>query len=294
MVTVSDLFKQTEYKIFKMIVEKGGLIKGITLKNMADKMSKNFLQEEVAKGLIPKLGAKGMTWMKVIDGQLESNIVQFFSPEEQQKLIAHMNAENGDVLVFIADTDHALVNRVLGQFRVIIAQQMGIIPPNQFAICWVTDFPLFERVEGNVSPMHHPFTQSQAPIESTDADHLLSLKARAYDLVINGEEVGGGSIRIHDPQQQVSVFKALGMTDAQIEENFGFFVKALSYGAPPHGGLALGVDRLIAMILGEDSIREVIAFPKNRMAVCPLTQSPSEVKPEQWDELHLLPKPQLD
>jgi len=284
---VTVAFFNTNYKIFKGIIASGGMIKGFNLKGQSAALSKNVLQEELAKGLIPKLGGKGMTWMRVEDGQLESNIVQFFTEDEKTAVLQQMKAEDGDVLIFVADVDHALVHSVLGQFRVIMGHRLGQIDPSVFAPCWVVDFPMFEKSEGRLTAVHHPFTQPQTPMDGLDESGLLALKARAYDLVVNGEELGGGSIRIHDPIQQHQVFQHLGMSDEQIDAQFGFFVKALKYGTPPHGGLALGVDRLVGMLLGVESIREVMAFPKNRMAVCPLTQSPSPVTDAQLAVLSL-------
>ncbi len=287
LVEISDLLANTQYQIFNRILSGGGIIKGINLTGQADKLSKNILQEELAKGLIPKLGAKGMTWMKVENGLLDSNIVQFFSEDEQRALISRMTAKDGDVLIFIADTNHQLVHNVLGQFRLIMAKRLGIIDETKFAPCWVIDFPLFEQADGGLTSVHHPFTQPQVSLDGLDQAALLTVKARAYDVVINGEELGGGSIRIHNPKQQEQIFNALGMSPKQITDNFGFFVQALNYGAPPHGGLALGVDRLVGMLIGVDSIRDVMAFPKNRMAYCPLTASPSPVSAAQLVELNL-------
>lgn len=287
MVDVTTVFSQTSYKIFNTIVNNGGLIKGINLKGQAPQLSKNVLQEEFAKVLIPKLGGKGMTWMKVENGKLDSNIVQFFSEQEQAQLIHHMQAEENDVLIFIADTKHTLVNDVLGRFRTYIADRQGLIPEG-YAPCWVVDFPMFELQDGRLYAVHHPFTQPQVPLTGNEPQEtLLKTKARAYDMVINGEEIGGGSIRIHRWDQQQKLFELLGLNEAEIEEKFGFFVKALKFGAPPHGGIALGIDRLVAMLLNTDSIRDVIAFPKNRMAYCPLTQAPDAVKPEQLKDLHI-------
>lgn len=288
MVNATSIFKDTSYKIFNMIVGSGGLIKGINIKNKADQMSKSMLQEDLAKKVIPKLGAKGMTWMKFIDGKLESNIVQFLSETEQNAIVETMQAQNNDVLIFIADTSHALVNDVLGRFRAYIAERLDIIPKDLLSPCWVIDFPLYEEKDGRLHSVHHPFTSPNQDISKiTDKDTLLKVNSRAYDLVVNGEELGGGSIRIHDPKIQEKVFQDLGLTDAQIEEKFGFFVKAFKYGTPPHGGIALGVDRLVSMILGVENIREVIAFPKNRVAYCPLTQAPSNVDDAQLDELSI-------
>ncbi len=289
MVEVTSLFKNTSYKIFNTIVNSGGMIKGINIKGQAQSLSKNVLQEELAKGLIPKLGGKGMTWMKVENGILDSNIVQFFSEEEKTHILTTMQAEEGDVLIFIADTKAQVVHDVLGKFRLHIAQRQNMIP-DTLAACWIIDFPLFEYQDGRLYSVHHPFTQPHQPLTGKeDSETLLNMKARAYDLVVNGEEIGGGSIRIHRWEQQKIIFELLGLSEAEINEKFGFFVKALTYGAPPHGGIALGIDRLVSMLLKTDSIRDVIAFPKNRMAYCPLTHAPDTVKEEQLREVHIKP-----
>ncbi|NQY74447.1 MAG: aspartate--tRNA ligase [Candidatus Margulisbacteria bacterium] len=288
MVDVTDLLTNVGYSIFKTIIAKGGIIKGINLKGQASKLGKNTLQNELAKDVITKLGGKGLTWMKVEDGKLASNIVQFFNESEQAALQERMGAENNDVLFFVADTSHRLVNEVLGRFRLFIAKKQDVIPKNFHKMCWVTDFPLFEEKEGVLTPMHHPFTSPSEDIRNiTDPKKLLAINARAYDLVINGEEVGGGSIRIFQPEIQHHLFKLLGFTDTDIDRQFGFFVRALQYGTPPHGGIALGLDRLLSIILNTPSIREVIPFPKNRTAMSPLTSAPSLVSDEQLKELHI-------
>lgn len=288
LVEVTDIFKDTQYKIFRGILDNNGIIKGLNIKGRSEQLSKNVLQEEYAKKVIPQMGAKGMTWMRVQNGQLDSNIVQFFSASEQTALMQRMQAQEGDVLIFIADANPRLVHDVLGRFRLFLGQSLGFIQPNTWEVCWVTDFPLFELNEGHVGSMHHPFTQPQGEVKPLQNSHqLLDLKARAYDLVINGEEIGGGSIRIHNWNDQKQVFEWLGLSEKDIEEKFGFFVKALKFGTPPHGGIALGVDRLVSMLLGVESIREVIAFPKNRMAFCPLTEAPNEVASRQLKELHI-------
>ncbi len=307
-VDVSEELKGCDYKIFQSILEKNGAIKGINLKGASEKLSKNILQNEYAMKVIPKLGGKGMTWMRVIDNQLESNIVQFFSQAHQEKIKTKMQAENGDVLIFIADYSLAKVNEVLGRFRIFIANELGLTSDigvkgqspsgvqgaktlekgGSFSILWVTDFPLFADNLGKLESMHHPFTQAQTDLLNlNEHKELLQVKARAYDLIINGEEVGGGSIRNHDLKTQEKMFELLGINQKSQEEKFGFFLNALKFGAPPHGGLALGIDRLVSMLLGLPSIREVIAFPKNRAAFCPLTKSPSVVEVNQLKELGL-------
>jgi aspartyl-tRNA synthetase len=294
LVDVTHVLHNTGYKIFNTIANNNGRIKGICVPQMADKMSKSFLQAELATKIVPQFGAKGMSWMKVEDGKLVSNIVQFFSPEEQKALIDAMSASNGDVLLFVADTNTRLVDEVLGRLRLYLAQKFELINPKTIAPCWVTHFPLFEKKDGHITAIHHPFTAPDRDIStlsSTDTDALLAVNSRGYDLVINGEEVGGGSIRIHDSKTQQKIFECLGLTPDEIQEKFGWFVEALNYGTPPHGGLALGLDRLTAMLLDTESIREVIAFPKNRTASCPLTAAPSPVSNSQLQELHVSVNP---
>ena len=288
-VEATDLFAGTQYGIFKQILQRGGRIKGINVQGQSEKLSKNVLQNEYAKEIVPSFGAKGMTWMRVADGGLESNIVQFFNESEQRAVLERFGAKDGDVILMIADASYALVLSALGQLRLHLANRLGLAPDGSYAPLWVTDFPLFEATEDGVSSNHHPFTApDRGDFDPTDREGLLELRSRAYDLVVNGEELGGGSIRINRKDLQHRIFRALGLSEEEIEEKFGFFVKALDYGAPPHGGLALGMDRVVSMILGTASIREVTAFPKNRSAYCPLTQAPSEVALEQLQELGLV------
>ncbi len=286
---VTDIVRETNYTIFKQIISSGGCVKGICVRGKAHELSKNVLQNEYALKIVPSFGAKGMTWMKVINGSLQSNIVQFFSASEQEALKNRFEAHDGDVLLMIADTSRALVNEVLGRLRIHIAERLQLIPQDIYSPVWITQFPLFELKEGKISSQHHPFTQpDREDFDPFDTEELLSLKSRAYDIVVNGEELGGGSLRIYNMETQKRVFQALGLSPAEAEAKFGFFLKALEYGTPPHGGLALGMDRVIAMILGASSIREVIAFPKNRSAFCPLSRAPSEVDLAQLEELGLL------
>jgi aspartyl-tRNA synthetase len=285
---VTDLVQETDYTIFRQVIEQGGKIKGFCVKGMAGKLSKNVLQNEYALRIVPSFGAKGMTWMKVIGGNLESNIVQFFSPTEQEAIRERFRAEDGDVIMIIADTSVDLVDKALGSLRLHVAERLGSIPGDRYSPLWVTDFPLFELKDGRLSSQHHPFTMpDRIDFDPANEEELLRLNSRAYDLVINGEELGGGSIRIHKMEVQDKIFKALGLNPKDVETKFGFFLRAMEYGAPPHGGLALGLDRVIAMILKTASIRDVIPFPKNRSALCPLTQAPSPVGRSQLRELGL-------
>jgi aspartyl-tRNA synthetase len=287
-IEATDIFKHTSYGIFRQIVQRGGCIKGINAKGQSEKLSKNILQNEYAKQIVPGFGAKGMTWMRMTGGRLESNIVQFFNEEEQQAIIDCFSSEDGDVIMMIADESYEMAVSALGQLRLHVANRLDLIPRNLFCPVWVTDFPLFKMTEEGISSNHHPLTApSQVEFDPTDRQQLLSLQSRAFDIVINGEELGGGSIRIHDSDLQHRIFRILGLSNNEIEEKFGFFLRALEYGAPPHGGIALGMDRVVAMILGSESIREVTAFPKNRSAYCPLTQAPSSVSAEQLADLNM-------
>lgn len=287
-VEATDIFRNTSYSIFRQILERGGCIKGINIKGSSEMLSKNVLQNEYAKEIVPSFGAKGMTWMRVIEGFLESNIVQFFSKEEQEAIIRIFGAETGDVIIMIADASYEVVVSALGQLRLHLAHRLNLIPAGTFAPLWVTDFPLFQATEDGITSSHHPFTAPhRADFDPQDRETLLTLRSRAYDIVVNGEELGGGSIRISNNDLQNKIFQALGLSDSDVKEKFGFFLRALAYGTPPHGGIALGMDRVCSMILGAPSIREVIAFPKNRSAFCPLTEAPSAVAQSQLQELGL-------
>ncbi|MCE5243129.1 MAG: aspartate--tRNA ligase [Desulfobacteraceae bacterium] len=288
-VEATDIFAGTGYSIFRQILKQGGRIKGINVKGQSEKLSKNVLQNEYAKEIVPSFGAKGMTWMRVADGGLESNIVQFFSEGEKRAVLERFGAEDGDVILMIADASYDVVVSALGQLRLHLAGRLGLVPQGVFRPLWVTNFPLFDPTADGVTSCHHPFTApDREDFDPGDRAGLLALRSRAYDLVMNGEELGGGSIRINGREMQQKIFQALGLSEGEIEEKFGFFVRALDYGAPPHGGLALGLDRVTSMILGTTSIREVTAFPKNRSAYCPMTQAPSPVAVEQLEELGLL------
>jgi aspartyl-tRNA synthetase len=285
---VTDILEDTQYAVFKRVLQGGGCIKGFCVKGQTDSLSKNVLQNEYAMQLAPSFGAGGMTWMKVAKGRLESNIVQFFSEAEQGRLQDRFCADEGDVIIMIADPSRDLVNRVLAALRLHLAERLHLVPEDRYHPLWVTDFPLFELKDGRLGSQHHPFTMpDRIDFDPANKQECLTLKSRAYDLVINGEELGGGSIRIHRMDIQKKIFLALELTEEELQAKFGFFLRALEYGAPPHGGLALGLDRVIAMILRASSIRDVIAFPKNRSAFCPLSEAPSFVETSQLKELGL-------
>jgi aspartyl-tRNA synthetase len=287
-IDATDLFFNTGYSIFRQIIERGGCIKGINVKGESENLSKNILQNEYAKEIVPRFGAKGMTWMRVTNGHLDSNIVQFFDSEEQKQIMNRFEAEDGDVLLMIADSSWKTVCTALGQLRLHVANRLNLIPFGVYKPLWVTSFPLFEATEEGLTSTHHPFTMpSRTDFDPDNPEELLDLYSRSYDLVMNGEELGGGSIRINEQDLQQRIFQALGLSNDELEDKFGFFLRGLSYGTPPHGGIALGMDRVVSIILGAPSIREVIAFPKNRSAFCPLTNAPSDVSRHQLAELNL-------
>lgn len=291
---VTDIVRDSGYAIFQKIAADGGRIKGFCIKGGAKKLSKKLLQNEYSMKIAPSFGAKGMSWMKVAEGRLESNIVQFFSEAEQNQLRQCFRADNGDVFIMVGDKSLDKVNKALYGLRNHMAERLGLIPHNYYCPLWVTNFPLFDFKDGKITSQHHPFTMpDKEEFNPKDTEELLTLKSRAYDLVMNGEELGGGSIRIHSMGLQKRIFDALGLSKRQINDKFGFFLSALEHGAPPHGGLALGMDRVISMIVKAHSIRDVIAFPKNRRAFCPLTQAPSRVSDEQLKELGLGPEVDL-
>jgi len=243
--------------------------------------------EEEAK----KLGAKGLAWVVLTASGAKSPIVKFFKIEEMNALLERMKGETGDLLLFVADKP-SLANFVLGQLRLKLGEKLNFIDKNSFHFLWVTDFPLFEfsETEKRWVSHHHPFTAphgSWDDIEERFMKDPASIKAQAYDFILNGEEVGGGSIRIHRPEIQAKIFKLLKLGEEEVKIRFGFLLEALSYGAPPHGGIALGLDRLVMLLAGMESIRDVIAFPKTQSALCPLTGAPDVVSPQQLKELHI-------
>ncbi len=284
---LSAIFSATQFKIFQDNLKSGGVIKGI--KTSGKSFSRKDFDDltEFAKGF----GAKGLVWMKVGPaGQnpIESPVAKFLSPDETRKLIETFHAKDGDTLFLVSDPWEKACT-ILGELRKHLAAKIGIEKKSGFYFLWVVDFPLLEwnDEEKRWQARHHPFTSpKEEELKLLDSDPG-KVKARAYDLVLNGTEVGGGSIRIHSDKTQQKMFEALGISKVEQELRFGFFLRALRFGAPPHGGIAIGLDRLSALLLGLDSIRDVIAFPKTQKGTCLLSDAPSPVSEKQLRELHL-------
>ncbi len=289
LVDISDLVRDTECMIFARTVAAGGAVKCINVKEGENKLSRAELEklEETAK----KLGAKGLAWLVLTSNGPKSPIAKFFKEEELELIYTRTKCETGDVLLFVADYFDIACN-VLGEVRLELGKKMQLIDYNSFHFTWVIDFPLFEysKTEKRWVSRHHPFTSPQGNLDEIEEKFLKEpgrIKAQAYDLVLNGTEIGGGSIRIHRADIQHKIFKIIGIGEEEINRRFGFLIEALEYGAPPHGGVALGLDRLVMMLAGMDSIRDVIAFPKTQSALCPLTGAPDVVDPQQLKDIHI-------
>lgn len=286
MTTLNEIFMNTNFKVFKDQIENKGIISGFTAPKCGD-YTRNQL--DVLTDFVKKLGAGGLIWMRVKENELEAPISKFLSDDEKKNLIAKLNAKPGD-LIFILSGPKLKALSILGQLRLEMAKRLDLIKPDSVPqLLWVIDFPSFEWDEQTKRfyAMHHPFTSPRnEDIEFMDSDPS-RVKAQAYDLVLNGNEIAGGSIRIHDADLQSKMFKALGISEEEAEQKFGFLMNAFKYGAPPHGGIAFGFDRMAMIFTGENSIRDVIAFPKTASAVSLMDDSPSEVSEEQLKELHI-------
>ena len=281
---LTDLVKDCSFKVFTDAISAGGSVRGICITGGAEQYTRKKIDKLTEA--VKSYGAKGMVWMKKTQDGVSSSVNKFFSPEQLSELADAMDAKAGDLMLIISDTNKVVFDS-LGFLRRHIAGKMGLLDDNRFNFLWVVDFPLFEydEKEDRWSAMHHPFTspkEEHAQLLKTDPHKCL---ANAYDIVLNGVELGGGSIRIHDQEMQEDMFKALNMTQEDIDEKFGFLVEAFKYGAPPHGGLAYGLDRLVMLLTGEKSIREVIAFPKNQNAQCMVSEAPGLVDEAQLEEL---------
>ena len=285
---ISDHVKDSDFVVFSHAVKSGGSVRGICAPGASSLYSRKDLDKltETCRAY----GAKGLAWMRVADEGLSTSFSKFFSEDDLTSLAELFGAKQGDLVLIVADKDK-VVYQTLGFLRCELAEKLGLIgdqAEERYDFLWVTDFPLFEEDDyGGLSAKHHPFTSP----DPGDTDLLetdpLKVRALAYDIVLNGNEIGGGSIRIHDRELQRRMFKALGLSDEEVQEKFGFLLEAFRYGVPPHGGLAYGLDRLVMLLLGENSIRETIAFPKNQAAEDPVSGAPGEVDDDQLEELGL-------
>lgn len=286
-VNISDVVKNCGFKVFADCAKEGYSVRGINVVGEADAFTRKAIThlEDHAK----TYRAKGLAWMKITDEGVTSPIAKFFSEEELTNIQNAMGAKTGDLLLFVADKD-SVVYDSLGQVRIAVADKLNLADPDKFNLLWVTEFPVFEEDEenGRFIAKHHPFTSPmEEDIDKLEGDDKLKLRARAYDIVLNGYEIGGGSIRISDAKVQEKMFRALGLSDEEANNKFGYLLEAFKFGTPPHGGLAFGLDRLVMLLAGAENIREVIAFPKNQNAVCTMTNAPTEAESNQLEELSI-------
>lgn len=280
-------FKDVKFGVFSSAILNGKIVRGLCIPRGI-----NYSRVEIDRltKFVGDYGAKGLAWMKITDTGAESNIVKYFKEDEIKMVVSKLNAKPGDLVVFLAD-DEKVVVQGLGALRLKVGKTCNLIDKNKFNFLWVVDFPLMEwnEEEHRWQSLHHPFTAPKCKCsqDSLTKENANKAKARAYDIVLNGVELGGGSIRIHKSAVQKNIFDVLNITEESAKEKFNFLLEALSYGAPPHGGVALGFDRLCALILGEESIREVIAFPKTQKGIDILSDAPSQVSDKQLKELGL-------
>ena len=278
---LTDLVKGVDFKVFS----EAPAVKAVVVKGAAENYSRKDIDKmtEVAK----QYGAKGLAWVKVVDGELNGPVAKFLTGIQADLTVA-LGLEDKDLVLFVADTLE-VANATLGALRGRIAKELGLIDNDKFNFLWVVDWPMFEwsEEEGRYMSAHHPFTLPQAETAHELEGDLAKVRAIAYDIVLNGYELGGGSLRINQKELQERMFKALGFSAEEANDQFGFLLEAMDYGFPPHGGLAIGLDRFVMLLAGEDNIREVIAFPKNNKATDPMTQAPSTVALKQLEELNL-------
>mgnify|MGYP000901111562 CR=1 FL=1 len=284
-VNVEEIAAKSDFKVFKDVIEKKGMVRCINAKG-GEKLSRKDIDDYT--GFVAKYGAKGLAWMRVKSGKLESVVAKFFNDELQAKLISQMDAEDGDLLLFVADREQVVLES-LGALRLKLGEDLGLIDKDKIALHWVVDFPLFtyNEDEKRYDSVHHPFTSPKMEdIDKLETDPL-AIRSDSYDLVMNGIELGGGSIRIFDKKLQSKVFSLLNITEDDAQEKFGFLLNALEYGAPPHGGIAFGLDRICMLLQKCLSIRDVIAFPKTSKGTCLMSNAPSGVTEDQLEELYI-------
>ncbi len=283
LVDLTDLFASSSFKVFSSTIEEGGLVQAIKVEEGA-----SFSRKELDSldSIVTNSGARGLVWAKVRSEDWQSTLAKHLTPETTRAVEERLGAEEGDLILFVADRAQK-ANEALGNVRIEMGRRLGLIKHDAYSFVWVTRFPLLEynEEEERFVAVHHPFT---APLEEDFPlleERPEAVRARSYDLVLNGAEIGGGSVRVHTLELQNRIFRVLGLGEQEVQEKFGFFIEALGYGAPPHAGIALGFDRLVAIMVGTDSIRDVIAFPKTQRATCAVTDAPSKVYKDQLAEL---------
>ncbi len=281
---LNDVFRNTSFNVFKHALDSNGIIKGM-------KAEHDFSRKDIGEleQFVKQYQAKGLVWLKMKNGALSSQVDKFFSEEQRNSLIKLFDIKNTDTVFIIADASAKIVNDAMSNLRIYLSKRLNLIKEGSFNLLWITDFPAYEynKDENRYESVHHPFTSPKDEDIAILEQQPLKVKSKAYDLVLNGTEVGGGSIRIHNSELQSKVFKLLGINEAVARVKFGFLLDALQYGAPPHGGIAFGLDRLMMILTESESIRDVIPFPKTQKGTCPLTDAPSNVMDGQLKELFI-------
>ena len=283
---ISELVKGTEFQVFSNALSSGGSVRGICIDNASDKFSRKDIDKLIENA--KHYGAKGLVWIRIEADEIKSSVNKFFSQEELVEIAKAFDAKANDLILIAADKNKVVFD-TLGFLRRHVADILGLLDDSKYELLWVTDFPMFEKDEetGALKPMHHPFTHPKTDEIPMLDDDPSKVNAYAYDIVINGYEAGGGSIRIHEADLQNKMFKILGLSEEDCQQKFGFLMDAFKYGAPPHGGIAYGLDRLVMLLTEDLDIRDVVAFPKNQKAQCLLSGAPAEVDCEQLKELSI-------